>query len=402
MTTEMWTEKYRNIRYNQIIGNENARRNFYSWLKNWRKGDRAVLMVGQAGTGKNTSIYAAARELGYFVIELNASDVRTKESLTKKLGVSLYTSNLFDEKKLVLLDEVDGIYGRADYGGTEYVNELLEKPPLPIVLTANDYDNDNVLKLSKKTIVIHFQKVPLRMIEMYLKHIAELEDRKVSRRLLSEVAKKSRGDVRAAINLLQSVIDVPDTVKQISFLKDAVISKRDAMLALFGEKDVMEAFHKFSGIDANPKEKVHILFYSILASDLRKEQRKAALKAIADIDVFERRIESTQEWRMLKWYDMTIVGKLHDLGLRQKVRYFEEEPIWELKLKYWTELRIFKSIKEKVNQRFHVSVGEFALYYLPCLISLAKKDKDTTLGYLGRSGFDESLSTYVEKKVRAQ
>jgi replication factor C large subunit len=402
MTTEMWTEKYRNIRYNQIIGNENARRNFYSWLKNWRKGDRAVLMVGQAGTGKNTSIYAAARELGYFVIELNASDVRTKESLTKKLGVSLYTSNLFDEKKLVLLDEVDGIYGREDYGGTEYVNELLEKPPLPIVLTANDYDNDNVLKLSKKTTVIHFQKVPLRMIEMYLKHIAELENRKVSRRLLSEVAKKSRGDVRAAINLLQSVIDVPDTVKQISFLKDAVISKRDAMLALFGEKDVMEAFHKFSGIDANPKEKVHILFYSILASDLRKEQRKAALKAIADIDVFERRIESTQEWRMLKWYDMTIVGKLHDLGLRQKVRYFEEEPIWELKLKYWTELRIFKSIKEKVNQRFHVSVGEFALYYLPCLISLAKKDKDTTLGYLGRSGFDESLSTYVEKKVRAQ
>ncbi|MGQ9781764.1 MAG: AAA family ATPase [Nitrososphaeria archaeon] len=396
----MWTEKYRNIKYNQIIGNEYARKTFYSWLKNWRKGDRAVLLVGQAGTGKNTSIYAAARELGYFVIELNASDVRTKESLTRKLDTSLYISNLFDEKRLVLLDEVDGIYGREDYGGTEYVNELLEKPPLPIVLTANDYDNDNVLKLAKKTMIIHFQKVPLRMIEMYLKHIAELENKEASRKLLSEVTRRSRGDVRAAINLLQSVVNVPDTVKQISILKDAVISKRDAILALFEEGNVMEVFHKFSKINVNAKEKVHILFYSILASDLGKEQRKAALKAIADIDIFERRMESTQEWRMLKWYDMIIVEKLRNLDLRKKFRYFEEEPIWELKLKYWTELRIFKNAKEMVNQKLHVSIGEFVLYYLPCLISLSKKDQTAVAEYLEHSGFDESLITYIEKKVK--
>jgi replication factor C large subunit len=396
----MWTEKYRNIRYNQIVGNEKARETFYSWLKNWKKGDKAALLVGQSGTGKNTSVYAAARELGYYVIELNASNIRTKEYLNKKLGNSLYTSDLFDEKRMVLLDEVDGIYGREDYGGTEYINQLLEKPPVPIVLTANDCANENVMKLSKKTVTIYYQKVPLRVILMYLRHIADLENKGPSNKLLSEVAKKSCGDVRAAINLLQSVIDVPDTVEQINILKDTVISKQDAILALFKEKNVEEAFYKFSKIDADAREKLHILFYSILASDLDKEQREVALKAIADIDVFERRLENTQEWRMLRWYDRTIVGKLHNLDIGQKFRYSEKEPIWDLKLKYWTELRVFRSIKEKVNQKYHISTGEFSLYYLPCLINLARKDKEKVLNYLQYTGFDDNLISFVEKKVK--
>ena len=396
----MWTEKYRNIRYNQIVGNEKARETFYSWLKNWKKGDKAALLVGQSGTGKNTSVYAAARELGYYVIELNASNIRTKEYLNKKLGNSLYTSDLFDEKRMVLLDEVDGIYGREDYGGTEYINQLLEKPPVPIVLTANDCTNENVMKLSKKTVTIYYQKVPLRVILMYLRHIADLENKGPSNKLLSEVAKKSRGDVRAAINLLQSVIDVPDTVEQINILKDTVISKQDAILALFKEKNVEEAFYKFSKIDADAREKLHILFYSILASDLDKEQREVALKAIADIDVFERRLENTQEWRMLRWYDRTIVGKLHNLDIGQKFRYSEKEPVWDLKLKYWTELRVFRSIKEKVNQKYHISTGEFSLYYLPCLINLARKDKEKVLNYLQYTGFDDNLISFVEKKVK--
>jgi len=396
----MWTEKYRNIKFNQIIGNEKARESFYNWLKNWKRGDKAVLLVGQAGTGKNTSVYAAARELKYHIIELNASDIRTKENLTKKLGNSLYTSDLFDEKRMVLLDEIDGIYGREDYGGTEYVNQLLEKPPVPIVLTANDILNESVIKLSKKTIMISFQKVPLRMIAMYLKHIANLEKISVSDKLLSEVAAKSGGDVRAAINLLQSVIKVPDTLEQMKILKDAVILRQDATLALFQEKTFEEAYNKFSKIDANAREKLQILFYSILASYLEKEQRKVGLKAIADVDVFERRLESTQEWRMLRWYDRIIVGRFRTLDVGQGFRYSEQEPIWDLKLKYWTELRVFKGMRERINQKYHISEGEFSLYYLPCLISLARKDKGTVLSYLERVGFDDSVISFFEKKVK--
>jgi replication factor C large subunit len=401
METEMWTEKYRDIKFNKIIGNENARRTLYQWMKNWKKGNKAVLLVGPPGVGKNTSVYAAAKELGYFLIELNASDFRTKEALTRKLGNTLSSSDLFDEKRMVLFDEVDGIYGRNDYGGTEYINELLEKPTVPIILTANDGTNESVIKLSRRANVICFRKVPIKIILIYLEHISELEKKKVHRKILGEISKKSRGDVRSAINLLQSIVEIPNVIKQLKIIKDTTISKQDAILTLFSERDEDKIYEIFSKMDSNAREKVQILFYSILASDFEGEQRRRALKAVSEIAFYEKRLENTQEWRMLRWFDRTVVEKIHCLNLGQRLRYSEEEPLWDLKLKYWTELRVFRMIKERVFQKYHVGVGEFALFYLPLLVTLARKEKQNVANYLRYAGFDDSLSTFIEKKVKS-
>lgn len=395
-----WTEKYRNIEFNMIIGNEAARREFLEWLKNWKRGDKAVLLLGPPGIGKNTSVYAAARKLGYYVIELNASDIRTKDALNKKLGTSLYAANLFDEKRMVLFDEIDGLYGREDYGGMEYIIELLDKPPVPIVLTANDESNENILKLSKKVVSIKFQKVPLRLIEIYLKHICEKEGKHVDKRVLQKIVERSGGDVRNAINMLQTIIDAPYLLDESDFMKDESVSKMEAVIALVANEDKNVALKKFSQMDADIEEKLKIMFYSILASNLDKITRTKALKAISDIDILRNRIENTQEWRMARWYDMYFVEKIFNPEIRKGFRYSEEEPLWELKLKYWTELRIFKEIRERVNQRYHVSVGEFSLYYIPCIITLAKKDFSMMSEYLKYVGFGDNFISYIEKRVK--
>ncbi len=394
-----WVEKYRNIEFNMIIGNDMARKEFFEWLKNWKQGDKAVLLVGPPGVGKNTSVYAAARQLGYHVIELNASDIRTKDALNKRLGSSLYAANLFNEKRMVLFDEIDGLYGREDYGGLEYINELIDKPPLPIVLTANDETNDNVIKLSRKVIMIKFQKVPLRLIEIYLKHICKKEGKNIDKKSLHNIIEKSNGDVRNALNMLQATIDAPYDLERSGFMKDETVSKFDAIIALISEENKDLAFKKFSKMNADINEKLMIIFYSILASNLDSHTRKSALTAVAEIDLFRNKIAQTQEWRMARWYDMYFVEKLFDTNIRKDFRYCEEEPLWELKLKYWTEYRIFKEIKERVNQKYHVSVGEFSLYYLPCLISLAKKEPEKVLEYLKYVGFGENFLAYIQKKV---
>lgn len=395
-----WTEKYRNIEYNMIIGNEMARKEFFEWLRKWRQGDKAVLLLGPPGIGKNISVYAAARQLGYYIIELNASDIRTKDALNKRLGTSLYAANLFNEKRMILFDEIDGLYGREDYGGLEYINVLLDKPPLPIVLTANDETNDNILKLSRKVIVIRFQKVPLRLIEIYLKHVCKKENRNIDRKILHNIVEKSNGDVRNALNMLQAMIDASYALEEADFMKDETVSKFEAVMALISEENKDAAFKKFSKMDADINEKLMITFYSILASNLDGRARKKALKAIADIDLFRNKIAHTQEWRMARWYDMYFVEKLFDRDIRRGFRYCEEEPLWELKLKYWTEYKIFREVKERVNQKYHVSVGDFSLYYLPCLISLAGKDFDSTLEYLKYSGFGEKFLAYIQKRVK--
>lgn len=395
-----WAEKYRNIEFNMIIGNDMARKEFFEWLKNWKQEDKAVLLVGPPGVGKNTSVYAAARQLGYYVIELNASDIRTKDTLNKRLGLSLYAVNLFNEKRMVLFDEIDGLYSREDYGGLEYINGLIDKPPLPIVLTANDETNDNVIKLSRKAIMIKFQKVPLRLIEIYLKHICKKEGKNIDKKILHNIIEKTNGDVRNALNMLQATIDAPYNLEGAGFMKDETVSKFDAIMTLISEENKDLAFKKFSKMNADINEKLMIMFYSILASTLDRHTRKSALKAVADIDLFRNKIVQTQKWRMVRWYDMYFVENLFDINIRKDFRYCEEEPLWELKLKYWTEYKIFKEVRERINQRYHVSVGEFSLYHLPCLITLAKKEPEKVLEYLKYIGFGENFLAYIQKKVR--
>jgi len=58
-------------------------------------------------------------------------------------------------------------------------------------------------------------------------------------------------------------------------------------------------------------------------------------------------------------------------------------------------------MRERINQKYHISGGAFSLYYLPCLISLARKDKEMVLRYLEYTGFDDSVISFIEKKVKS-
>ena len=51
------------------------------------------------------------------MVALNASDVRTKEKLGRRIGEATKTVSLFGGRSLIFLDEVDGLLGRSDYGG---------------------------------------------------------------------------------------------------------------------------------------------------------------------------------------------------------------------------------------------------------------------------------------------
>jgi len=74
----------------------------------------AVLLEGQPGIGKTSIVYALANDLNMEVIETNASDTRTRDSLEAKLKETSKSRGIMDfisekKKKLILIDEIDGI-----------------------------------------------------------------------------------------------------------------------------------------------------------------------------------------------------------------------------------------------------------------------------------------------------
>ena len=129
-----WAIKYRPKKIAEVVGNKKAIGEFVSWLNIWLKGGipnkRAVILNGPTGTGKTALVYAAANEFNLELIELNVSDKRDAETLKNVVGSASSLDTLFSSarKRIILLDEVDGISGSEARGA---ISCLLYTSPSP-------------------------------------------------------------------------------------------------------------------------------------------------------------------------------------------------------------------------------------------------------------------------------
>ena len=79
----LWVEKYRPKKIEDIVGNEEAKATFIEWLKNKRRSKKAALLYGSPGVGKTALVNAAAKEFGFIIIEMNASDTRSEKAINE-------------------------------------------------------------------------------------------------------------------------------------------------------------------------------------------------------------------------------------------------------------------------------------------------------------------------------
>ena len=175
----MWSEKYRPQKIADMMGNEDARTKFVEWFGKWKKGTKPLLLVGPPGIGKTTLANLAAKQFQYDMISLNASDVRNKKRIQEILNPVLGSSSLFG-RPMIFVDEVDGIYGRADYGGTEALIQILKEPTIPIILAANIEVSTKMKSIKKAVKTIHLRPLPPRLLQLYLKKILQNENAKLS------------------------------------------------------------------------------------------------------------------------------------------------------------------------------------------------------------------------------
>ncbi|MGZ4928973.1 MAG: replication factor C large subunit, partial [Halobacteriota archaeon] len=131
-------EKYRPRTLLEVRGNHKAVEELRKWALNWPAEKTAALLYGKPGTGKTSAAVALANDMGWQVLELNASDKRTQGAINVTAGAASRNASLQNAQKLILLDEIDNLHGNSDRGGAKAVTELVKKTREPVILTAND------------------------------------------------------------------------------------------------------------------------------------------------------------------------------------------------------------------------------------------------------------------------
>jgi chromosome transmission fidelity protein 18 len=240
--TLMWTEKYRAKKFTDLVGDERTHRSVLRWLKNWdpivfpgsskpkpkankhgefpeeRAHRKILLLTGPPGLGKTTLAHVCAKQAGYEVQEINASDERSRDVVRGRIRDMVGTENVrgTDSKTedgkvrkagrpvAVVVDDVDGVVGGSGGGGEGgFVKALIDLVALdqknsastsdsapkrkqrgdkfrilrPLILICNDVYHPSLRPLRQSTIaeIIHIRKPPLNMVVTRMHSIFERE-----------------------------------------------------------------------------------------------------------------------------------------------------------------------------------------------------------------------------------
>lgn len=174
-----------------------------------------LILCGASGSGKTSSVYAAANELDAYTFEMNPSDKRSSKSLFEKLG-GMGHSHLvhknkgnasqesdFKQKSVILLDEVDTLF-EDDQTFWSGLDKFVETSRRPVIMTCT-----NPSFLPPTLIENHTQgftffyhaSTPLQMDALWL--IALCEGHIIDHHALRQLVIHNKNDFRSCLNDLQ-------------------------------------------------------------------------------------------------------------------------------------------------------------------------------------------------------
>jgi replication factor C large subunit len=298
----MWTEKYRPKSLKEFVNQKEALEKFLTWIRNWKPGSKALLFYGPPGVGKTALLQAYATEKGLDLIEMNASDYRSAQQIQEVLGHSMKQRSLFGKGKIFLLDEIDGIVGTEDRGGVGEVIKIIQESAFPIVLTANDPWDPKLRALREYCILVEFKKVHVVDIEKRLAEICRKENVAFEKDVLRELARRSNGDLRAAINDLETVaagkkkISLRD-LEALGY-REVETSIFDALKTIFKTKSPLAAKLAILNVDKDPEEIFWWIENNIAKEYEDPEEIARAYDALSKADIFRQRVVSRQDWRL--------------------------------------------------------------------------------------------------------
>ncbi|CAM6084916.1 unnamed protein product [Calypogeia fissa] len=277
--SESWPNKHRPKTTADLIGNPGIVKQLKEWLQNWdttflhpvNKGmkgkkrgaggsssddKKAVLLSGTPGIGKTSTARLVCEELGFETLEVNASDSRGKADSKIRAGMGGSTANTIKEmvnnesisfnqrkspKSVLIMDEVDGMSG-GDRGGVADLILSIKSSRIPIICICNDKYSQKLKSLTNYCLPLAYRKPTKQQMAKRLLQIAKAEGLHVDEVTLEEIAQRTNGDMRMALNQLQYMSLRTRTLKFAEVRSRMLASSKDEDISPFSAADKLLGF----------------------------------------------------------------------------------------------------------------------------------------------------------------
>ena len=376
-----WIKKYLPNNLKEFHGQTKAVDQLQQFIINFKQQPKkAMLLYGPYGSGKTCSVHALANEIGYEVLEVNASDVRNKASIEEVVGGAISQQPLFNKGKIILLDDIDGLSGTGDRGGATTLAKLISKTGFPMVLTAHEPWDKKLAPIKKKAVLVEFEVLNSDEVLKILQKICKKEKVSYEDQALKTLARYAGGDLRAAINDLQMLSSSGKlSRKDLRSLdqREKTSSMQEALTKIFKTTDPKIAISAFDNVDENVDK-----WFLWIDENLAKEYTKPAdlsraYDSVSKADRFFRRIRRWQHWRFLVYINALLtsgVAVAKDEKYKEMIKYGPTTRIlriWRANMKYHKR----KAIAAKIAEHTHSSTKTALTQTLPYLQIIFKKNK---------------------------
>ncbi|XP_046972816.1 replication factor C subunit 1 [Vanessa cardui] len=367
----MWVDKYKPQNLKQIIGQHGEASNasrLLRWLTKWYanrkaklpkpnpwvKNDdgayyKAALLSGPPGVGKTTTVSLVCKELGYDVVEFNASDTRSKNLIKEQISELLTSTSLsgyakgnagkgaVSKKHVLVMDEVDGMAGNEDRGGLQELISLIKSTSVPIVCMCNDRNSEKMRTLVNYCYDLRFCHPRADQIKAAMMSVCFREGLKLPGDALTQLIASARQDVRQTLHRLALLACAPapaapahpaaatdvrigpwEAIRKVfSAEEHKTMSIHDKSDLFFSDYSIAPLFVQENYLNVHP----HCPKHEIL------ERISKAADSISIGDMVEAKIRGQQAWSLLPlqaMYSSVIPGSVLEGNLSSQIQF----PSW--------------------------------------------------------------------------